>query len=58
MTPERKAELFDGAMGWVYKHLVYGDETEYEETLEEIGFTEEEIAEQLSYIFDDDKEEL
>ena len=43
MTNKRKAELFDRAMSWIYEHLVYADETEYEETLENIGFTYEEI---------------
>jgi sulfur carrier protein ThiS len=57
MTNERKAELFDKAMDWVYKHLVYADETEYEETLEEIGFTDEEIAVEMALIFVEDEEE-
>lgn len=57
MTDKRKAELFDRAMSWVYEHLVYADETEYEETLENIGFTYEEIEEELANIFVDDEEE-
>lgn len=57
MTNERKAELFDRAMSFIYSKLVYADETEYEETLEEIGFTDEEIAEELAYIFTDEEDE-
>jgi len=54
MTDERKAELFDNAMGFIYSKLEYADETEYEETLEEIGFTEEEIEKTLEDIFNDE----
>ena len=54
MTNERKAELFDKALGWIYSHLEHGDETEYEETLEDIGFTDEEIVKELKYIFEEE----
>ena len=56
MTNERKAELFDRAMNWVYEHLVYADKAEYEENLENIGFTNDEIAEVLKEVFDDEEE--
>ena len=57
MTNERKVELFDRAMSWVYEHLVYADKTEYEENLENIGFTDDEIAEVLKEIFNDEEED-
>jgi hypothetical protein len=56
MTNTRKAELFDKAMGWIFKQLAYGDELTYDETLEEIGFTDEEIAVVLKDIFEEDFE--
>lgn len=56
MTNERKAELFDRAMDYIYSQLAYDDETEYEETLETIGFTQEEIDGILSDIFSDEDE--
>lgn len=57
MTNERKVELFDKAMDWIYRQLVYADRLQYEETLEEIGFTDEEIAEELRDIFAENDEE-
>lgn len=60
MTNERKAELFDKAMSWIYAQLVYSDRTEYEETLEEIGFDDEEIGLEMSNIvfpYDEDDED-
>lgn len=57
MTNERKAKLFDKAMDWIYGQLVYADRLLYEETLEEIGFTDEEITEEMAEIFADDDEE-
>lgn len=56
MTKERKAELFDKAMSYIYSRLQYDDETEYEETLEQIGFTNEEIAEEMKNIFLEDED--
>ena len=47
MTPERKAELFEKAMDWIFGQLQYAEEWEYSEVLEEIGFTDSEIAERL-----------
>ena len=52
MTNKRKAELFDRAINYIYSTLAYDDEIEYEEVLEEIGFTEKEIKEVLKNIFD------
>ena len=57
MTNERKAKLFDKAMDWIYGQLVYADRLQYEETLEEIGFSDEEISEELKDIFADDEME-
>jgi hypothetical protein len=48
MTSQRKAELFDNAIGWILKQLAYADRLEYEEVLEEIGFTDEEITNELA----------
>lgn len=53
MTEKRKTELFDKAMNYIFSTLEYDDELTYEETLEEIGFTEEEIEETLKDIYDD-----
>lgn len=48
MTTERKAELFDNAILWIFEHTEgYGIE-EYARALENIGCTEEEISEQLN----------
>ena len=55
MTNERKAELFDRAMSYIYSKLMYDDAIEYEETLEEIGFTDKEIAKELENLFVDDE---
>ena len=51
MTNQRKAELFDKAMGWIYEQLSYADQWEYKETLEDIGFTQEEIDQKLAQLF-------
>ena len=47
MTNERKAELFDSALNVIFSRMKFYDETEYEEVLQEIGFTAEEIDEML-----------
>jgi uncharacterized protein Smg (DUF494 family) len=52
MTDSRKAELFDKAMGWIFEQLTYADKLDIEETLEDIGFTDEEINEKLADMFD------
>lgn len=56
MTNERKAELFDAAMDWIYSRLAYEYEVGYEEALENIGFTDEEIDDVLKVMFADDEE--
>ncbi len=48
MTNERKAELFQGAMEWVWMHTEGYGKDEYICALENIGFTPEEIEEDLS----------
>ena len=58
MTNERKAKLFDVAMEWVWEHMAYLDKEEVEMELEDIGFTDEEIAEELARgIFAEDDED-
>lgn len=58
MTNERKAKLFDGAMEWVWEHMEYFSKEEVEWALEHIGFTDEEIAEELAdSIFAEDDED-
>ena len=47
MTPERKAELFDNAIIWIWEHTEGYDKEEYIGALEHIGFTPEEIEEEL-----------
>lgn len=47
MTNERKLKLFKSALNWVFYHTEgYGKE-EYVNALKEIGFTEDEIKEEL-----------
>lgn len=55
MTNERKAELFDNALTWIWEHTeVYG-KIEYITALENIGYTPEEIQNELTIAeFDDD----
>ena len=47
MTNERKAELFDNAITWIWEHIEEYGKDEYVSALENIGFTESEIAEEL-----------
>lgn len=48
MTTERKAELFDNAILWIFEHTEgYGIE-EYSRALKNIGFTDEEIKKQIN----------
>lgn len=56
MTNERKAKLFHGAMDWIWEHTEgYGKE-EYVCALQHIGFTREEVQEELSNCcFDEDE---
>lgn len=55
MTGKRKAQLFDKAISWIFGQLAYADKLTYEETLEEIGCTDEEIAEMLKDIIAEDE---
>lgn len=48
MTNERKAELFNSAMDWIWVHTEGYGKDEYIGALENIGFTAEEIEEELS----------
>ena len=57
MTNQRKAEMFDKAMNWIYKQLAYADQFEVSEVLEEIGFSEEEIDQKLTQLFNTEDEE-
>lgn len=60
MTPERKAELFDKAITWIWEHTENFGMDAYISALKEVGYTKEEITEELiSCNFDDEhKEEL
>ena len=55
MTDERKSELFDNAITWIWAHTEnFGMET-YILALKEVGYTQEEITEELtSCNFDDE----
>lgn len=56
LSNERKLELFDGAMNWIWSRMAYFDKIEIEMALEEIGFTDAEIAEILADLFTEDIE--
>lgn len=56
MSIERKAELFGGAMDYIFSHMTYDDKAEYEEVFEQVGFTTDEIKEKLKDIFEEDEE--
>lgn len=43
MTDERKLELFDSLVGWVFDHIWEGDDPR--DTFEHIGFTDDEMDE-------------
>ena len=59
MTNERKAELFQGAMNWVWEHMENFSKQECIWALEHIGFSKDEIDEELIYCtFEDDNEEI
>jgi hypothetical protein len=55
MTNERKAELFDHAISWIWEHTNgYGSE-EYARALFKIGYTREEIENELfECVYDED----
>lgn len=57
MTNERKAELFTGLMEWVWVHTEGYGKDEYIIALENIGFTKEEIEEELSECYFDNDED-
>ena len=58
MTNERKAELFQGAMNWVWEHMESFSKQECIWALEHIGFSKEEIDEELTYCtFEEDNED-
>jgi hypothetical protein len=48
MTDKRKQELFDNAITWIWEHTQEYGKEEYIGALEYIGFTEEEIDEELA----------
>ena len=55
MTNIRKAELFNGALDWIFEHTARYGKEEYACALQKIGFTRTEIKEELSYCgFDND----
>ena len=58
MTNERKAELFQGAMNWIWEHMESFSKQECIWALEHIGFSKEEIDEELTYCtFEEDDED-
>lgn len=53
MTNERKAELFDKALTWIWEHTEGYSQDEYVSALKHIGFTPKEIKEELeNCVFD------
>ena len=57
MTIERKAELFDKAVEWIWEHTNYDGASEFLRALRHIGYSEKEIfAEIVRNNFDDDHE--
>lgn len=57
MMPERKAELFDKAIAWVWEHTENHGVKAYLNALKQIGYTKEEILEELTSCNFDDEEE-
>jgi hypothetical protein len=56
MTPERKAELFDRAIAWIWEHTENFGMQAYISALNEVGYTKEEITDELvSCNFDDEE---
>lgn len=53
MTNERKQELFDNLLGWVYDHTETFGVCEYVSALKKCGFTREEIKEDLLGFLDE-----
>lgn len=55
MTNERKAELFDKAIEWIWDHSEGYDVQEYLRALKHIGYTQAEILEEIvNNNFDDE----
>jgi hypothetical protein len=55
MTNARKAELFDNAITWIWEHTENFGMEAYKSALREVGYTKEEITEELiSCNFDDE----
>ena len=48
MTDTRKAELFDKAIEWIWDHSEGYDVQEYLKALKHIGYTKEEILEEIA----------
>ena len=48
MTDERKLKLFDQAITWIWEHTEGYGKKDYIDALENIGFTDEEIQEELA----------
>ena len=58
MTNERKSELFNKAIDWVWEHTEGYGVSEYLNALKHIGYTQEEILEEIvNNNFDDDYNE-
>ena len=56
MTNERKAELFDRAIIWIWEHTENFGVDAYISALKAVGYTKEEITEELvSCNFDDEE---
>lgn len=47
LTNNRKVELFDAAIAWVWEHTEMHGSKEYRTALKKIGYTEAEIAEEF-----------
>jgi len=60
MTKERKAELYNNAMDWVFDHTENLGYYEYIGALKNIGLTRAEAEEELSYchIYEDDRKDV
>lgn len=58
MTDQRKVELFDRAITWIWEHTENYGVDAYKSALEIVGYTKEEITEELvSCNFDDEHRE-
>lgn len=57
MTDERKVKLFDNAITWIWEHTENHGVKAYFHALKQIGYTKEEILEELTSCNFDDEEE-